>query len=282
MQTATELHGFSRLLAIVLCFIFGGAIGVAAYYKEIPLEIRFWLRLGLCVIFLVGLWVFRHHQSVLETSLAFWAIITGVLAASLIGNSFIEWLGISSDDARGYAIAKISEVLPIILLILLVVLLRGRKFKELYLYGGRVWLSLLGGLAVSVVLFGYFISQGGWQVFEGNNLVALLPTIGWISIFSIFNAVMEELWFRGLFLSRFEAMLGRRWAFWLTALLFGLLHAFGAFTGTLGSLLLTVFTLLMGLAFGFIVQRTKSIWGAVLGHFFADFFMMVGYFSTTG
>jgi membrane protease YdiL (CAAX protease family) len=36
------------------------------------------------------------------------------------------------------------------------------------------------------------------------------------------------------------------------------------------------------MAFGYIVQRTKSIWGAVLGHFFADFFLMLGYFATTG
>gem|GEM_PF-5378782 len=84
-----------------------------------------------------------------------------------------------------------------------------------------------------------------------------------------------------IFLSRFEWLLGRRSAFWLTALFFGLLHAFGSFTGTLGTSLLTFFTFLMGLAFGFIVQRTRNIRGAVLGHFFADFFMLLGYFATS-
>jgi membrane protease YdiL (CAAX protease family) len=281
MPASTELRGFSRVFAIILCFVFGGAIGLAGYYMKIPLETRTWLRLGLCAVFLVGLFVFRQSKPIWETCLAFWAVITGILGASLIGNHFLDWLLISPNDARGYAVSKFSEVLPIILIILLLLLLRGRDLKEFYLYSGKVGLSLLGGLAVGVVLFAYFLSQGGWQVFQGGNLVALLPMIGWVTVFSILNGFMEELWFRGLFLSRFEQLLGPRWAFWLTSLLFGLLHAFGAFTGTLGSLLLTLFTLLLGMAFGFIVQRTKSIWGAVLGHFFADFFMMLGYFSTT-
>jgi membrane protease YdiL (CAAX protease family) len=137
-------------------------------------------------------------------------------------------------------------------------------------------------LAAGGVLFAYFLSQGGWQVFQNGYLLTHLPEIGWIAVFSLFNGFLEELWFRGLFLSRFDWLLGPRWAFWLTALLFGLLHTFGSFTGTLGSLLLTLLNFLMGLAFGFIVQRTKCIWGAVLGHFFADFFLMLGYFATTG
>ena len=139
---------------------------------------------------------------------------------------------------------------------------------------------MLGGFVIGLLLFIYFLSQGGWQVFHDGNLAKLLPTIGWITIFSIFNGFMEELWFRGLFLSRFEWQLGPRWAFWLSALTFGLLHAFGSFTGTLGSLLLTLFTFLLGIAFCFVVQRTRNIWGAVTGHFFADFFMMLGYFAT--
>jgi membrane protease YdiL (CAAX protease family) len=162
------------------------------------------------------------------------------------------------------------------------VLLTRRDLGSLYLRRGRLGWSLLGGLAVGAVLFAYFLSQGGGQVFQAPNIKTLLPTIGWVSVFSIFNGFMEEIWFRGLFLSRFEWLLGRRWAFWMTALLFGLLHAFGSFTGTLGSALLVAFTLLLGMAFGYIVQKTGSIWGAVLGHFFADFFFLLGYFATTG
>ncbi len=282
MQSATELRGSWRWLTPVLCFVAGGIIGIAGYYEPIPFETRMWMRVGLCVIFLAAMLVLKRGRPAWETALAFLAISAGMLAAGLVGDRLITWLNISSQDARGYAVSKINETLPIILIILLAVLLSRRKLSELYLRGGRLGLSLLYGLAVGVVLFLYFLSQGGGQVFQGPNLKTLLPTIGWVAIFSVFNAFMEELWFRGAFLSRFEWLLGRRWAFWLTALLFGLLHAFGSFTGTLGSLVLVTFTLFLGFAFGWIVQKTGSIWGAVLGHFFADFFMLVGYFATLG
>jgi len=282
MPTVTETRGAKRIMAISLCFLFASAIGLSGYYSGIPLYIRMWIRLGLAGIFLVGLFIFRREGMAWQTNLAFFAVTAGICAAGLVGNHPLVWLHIASDDARGYAVSKIFEVLPIVLAIFFFVMISGRGLAGLRLYGGRTGLSLLGGLAIGAVLFVYFLSQGGWQVFQDGNLVKLLPTIGWVMIFSIFNSFMEELWFRGLFLSRFEWQFGSRWAFWLSALTFGMLHAFGSFTGTLGSLLLTLFTLLLGGAFCFIVQRTRNIWGAVAGHFFADFFMMLGYFATLG
>jgi len=282
MQTAAELRGSWRWLAPVFVFVGSGLIGIAGYYELIPFETRMWMRLVLAVIFLAGLIIFWRNKPARETCLALAAVSAGLWVAGLVGDRFITWLGISDQDARGFAVSKINETLPIILIILLAVLLSRRKLASLYLSGGRVGASLISGLVVGGVLFLYFLSQGGWQVFQAGALKTLLPDIAWITIFSIFNGFMEELWFRGLFLSRFEWLLGRRWAFWITALTFGMLHAFGSFTGTLGSLLLTTFTVFLGIAFGYIVQKTGSIWGAVLGHFFADFFMMLGYFATMG
>lgn len=282
MPESAGLPKNQRAVAILLCLVSGTAIGLAAYYSAVPLDIRLGLRLGLSAVFLAGFMVWRRQPAVRETLLAFWSVITGVLAAYFLSSWLKGLLAISVDDARGFAITKAVEVVPVILFILLPFVLRKQPMRELYLVGGRPVLSLLGGLGVAVLLFVYFISQGGWQVFRGGNLAALLPAIGWITVFSVLNALMEELWFRGLFLSRFTGLFGDRPAFWLTAVLFGLLHVFGSFTGTLGTAVLTGFTFLMGLAFGVIVRRTQSIWGAVLGHFFADFFMLLGYFATAG
>lgn len=282
MQAESEFRGYKLYLALLLCVVFGGLIGIAAYYPRIPFDTRMWMRLALCVVFLAGLFIFRRGKPAWETSLAFLAVAAGIYAAGLFGDRLLDWFSISANNARGYAVSKIGETLPIILAILIAVLLSRRKLGTLYLQRGRLGLSLLLGLIVGVFLFAYFISQGGWQVFQGSNLRELLPDIGWIAVFSAFNGFMEELWFRGLFLSRFEWLIGRRQAFWVTALLFGLLHAFGSFTGTLGSLALVIVTLILGIAFGYIVQRTESIWGAVLGHFFVDFFFLLGYFATIG
>jgi membrane protease YdiL (CAAX protease family) len=282
MQTAAELRGVWRWLAPVLVLVAGGFIGIAGYYALIPFETRMWMRLILAAIFLAAMIVFWRNKPARETCLAFFAVSVGLYVAGLIGGTLTSWLGISDQDPRGFAINKINETLPIILVILLAVLLSRRKLSTLYLSGGRVGRSLIYGLVVGAALFLYFLSQGGWQVFQAEAMKTLLPMIGWMTIFSIFNGFMEELWFRGLFLSRFEWLLGRSWAFWITAITFGMLHIFGSFNGTLGTLLLSSFTVLLGIAFGYIVQKTNSIWGAVLGHFFADFFMMVGYFATMG
>ncbi len=282
MPAATETRSVKRIMAISLCFLFASAIGLSGYYGGIPLDIRMWMRFGLAGIFLAGLFIFRREGMAWQTSLAFFAVTAGICAAGLVGNHPLVWLNIAPNDARGYAVSKIFEALPIVAIIFLAVMISGRGMEGLRIYGGRTGLSILAGFAIGAVLFIYFLTQGGWQVFQDGNLVKLLPAIGWITIFSISNSFMEELWFRGLFLSRFEWQLGPRWAFWLSALTFGLLHAFGSFTGTLGSLLLTLFTLLLGISFCYIVQRTHNIWGAVTGHFFADFFMMLGYFATQG
>lgn len=192
MADVHELSKKQRPVAFLLCFVFGGAIGLAAYFGAIPLDIRQWIRLALFAVFLIGLLIFRHHLVVWEVTLAFWSVITGILLASLVGNKLTVWLAISRTDARGYAVDKFGEVVPIILLIFLPVLFRKQSMKDLHLIGGRLGLSLLGGLAVSLILFGYFLSQGGWQVFQNGNLLKLLPTIGWIAIFSLMNALMEE------------------------------------------------------------------------------------------
>jgi membrane protease YdiL (CAAX protease family) len=282
MQSETKLHGSGLTVAVIVCFLVGTMVVVAGYHPKIAFDIRMWMRAGLCIISLAGLLLFKRGQPAWEKSLAFLAISAGLLAAGLLRGLGLEWLHISASTAQGFAIDKINETLPIILIILLLVWWSRRDLHGLYLRRGRLGLSLLGGIAIGVLLFAYFLSQGGWQVFQNGNLKALLPTIGWVTIFSIFNGFMEELWFRGLFLSRFEWLIGRRWAFWVTSLVFGLLHALGNFGGTLGSALLTFFTLLLGMAFGYIVQKTGSIWGAVLGHFFADFFFILGYFATIG
>lgn len=280
MPIAAKKPGFKQAAAIFLCFLFATAIGMAGYYGAIPFDIRMWMRLGLAALFLLGLFLFPREKPVWQTDLAFLSVIAGIYAAGLIGSRPLEWLHIASNDARGYAAAKFSEVLPIVLFIFLAVIIGGRGLAGLRLKKGRPFLSILCGLGIGVILFAYFLSQGGLQVFQGDNLIKLLPTIGWITAFSLMNSFMEELWFRGLFLSRFEWQFGPQWAFWLSTLTFGFLHAFGSFTGTLGSLLLTIFTLLLGAAFSYLVQRTNNIWGAVVGHFFADFFMLLGFFAT--
>ena len=80
MQAKTELRGSLRYLAPVLCILFGGVIGLAGYYARIPYETRGWLRLGLCAVFLAGLFIFKRDKPAWHTSLAFLAVTAGLMS----------------------------------------------------------------------------------------------------------------------------------------------------------------------------------------------------------
>ena len=104
--------------------------------------------IGIVRRFLAGLFIFKRGKPAWHASLAFLAVSAGLLADRLLGDFLLVWIPVSPDDARGYTLSKISETLPIILIILLIVLLSGRNLKEMYLRRGRLGWSLLGGLAV--------------------------------------------------------------------------------------------------------------------------------------
>lgn len=71
-------------------------------------------------------------------------------------------------------------------------------------------------LSVNVVSFAPFVIQNGWSFIEEIWLFTI--------IFSITNAVLEEIIWRGNLLSRLSEQLGEKWAVVVTSLGFGLQH----------------------------------------------------------
>ena len=61
--------------------------------------------------------------------------------------------------------------------------------------------------------------------------------------------------------------------------MFGLLHLFAFYTGGASLIQLLGVTLVLGFGLGYLVQRTGSLWGAVLAHAVADLFYWVGYLA---
>jgi membrane protease YdiL (CAAX protease family) len=89
----------------------------------------------------------------------------------------------------------------------------------------------------------------------------------------------EEVWYRGLFLSRFTDLVGARSALAVTTRAFGGMHFMTGYTGNAGSLGMIIIALFLGLACGLIVQKTRTMWGAVLAHAAADSFYIFAYFA---
>jgi membrane protease YdiL (CAAX protease family) len=104
----------------------------------------------------------------------------------------------------------------------------------------------------------------------------------WIIPIVLLNGVREELLYRGLFLKKYEVKLGPKTSNLLQAIIFSLSHSVagvGLNTYTPFIWALVIFTFALGLAWGYIMQRTDSILGSVLFHAGTDIPVFIGIFS---
>ena len=256
-------------------------IGLSGYWAGIPAGARPLVKLLLPLLWLLLAWLaglttrLKPYRPVL---LAFFAVSQGIWLAWLVANWPLRLLSLTPDALPGMAVGKLSETLPIVASILLVNRLTGGDLGGLYLRRGRLGLSLALGLAIAALCWLFFLAMGGGQAIAYAGPARLLAALPWLLVFTLANGFMEELWFRGLFLSRFEAVLGTRGALLVTTLAFGTLHLSVSYA-TGGALVqFAAFTFILGLAWGLAVQHTRTLWGAVLSHAAADVFVMIGFF----
>ena len=87
-------------------------------------------------------------------------------------------------------------------------------------------------------------------------------------LFLISNGIMEELLYRGLFLRKYEPFLGKGLSNFLTAAVFTIMHTQVTYPAAMIQFLVIVLSL--SLVWGYLIQKTDSLWGAVLFHAAGD------------
>jgi membrane protease YdiL (CAAX protease family) len=266
---------FASLFAVGLLVFF-----VGGYWAGIPHGFRTVVKIALpCLLFLAALACDRteslkHWRSVW---LAFFAASCAFLVAWWVSDPLMRLFGLTTDSVPGIAFMKLFDALPIVGTAMLVARLGGSKPADLYLQRGRVraWLAVgIVSFAAFVVLF---LIQARGQNIPADRLVAYAP---WILLFVFSNAFMEELHFRGLLLRPFERLLGRHPANLCIALFFTLAHAPVQYAPDI--LWFLAVLLVLALAWGYVIQKTESLWGSVLFHAGADLMIIVGIFETYG
>jgi membrane protease YdiL (CAAX protease family) len=116
-------------------------------------------------------------------------------------------------------------------------------------------------------------------LFKAKNLSLdrILAWLPWILIFVLANAAQEELLFRGLFLRKLQPFFGKFLSNLMIAFVFTLLHGTVNYTIDNYVFLAVVFPLALG--WGYVMQRTDSLWGSILWHAGMDIPIMLGIFS---
>jgi membrane protease YdiL (CAAX protease family) len=260
-------------IAGILIFLFG-----SNYFSTFPTNSSTIYRIIISIAFMTSTLLFYF----IKTLRKYWRVSSTLLIASLA--MLINWLlkdlpvrflydTVTVTEGR-WMLDKFSQAIAIIIPILILTLAFRNKLSSHYIQKGKYKLWIIIGLSTFV----FFIIAGILLALQTKSLNEIFAILPWLFAFSVFNGFMEELWLRGLFLKRFEEFLGNHLSILLTSLLFSIPHIFVRYiSGFQMSILffLTVFSL--GMASGYIIYRTKSIWGAIIFHIGYDLFYALAF-----
>jgi len=135
------------------------------------------------------------------------------------------------------------------------------------------WAFLLVAVFVGLPFFLVFQSQVGFEPILCGALFRMAPAL---LLMALANGLVEEVVFRGFFLSALTPATGVRAAVWLQAIFFGL-HHFGSSPVPMQALTTMLVSTLVGYLLGRSVVGTRGLGWAVLIHMMAD----LTFFSVT-
>jgi membrane protease YdiL (CAAX protease family) len=194
-----------------------------------------------------------------------------VLLSTLYSDHLLGWFGLTVATPQGIAVAKFSQSILRVVAVLALLPVAGLDWRSLYLSRGRVSIWLPVGIAALLVFPGIAYIPLADQDGMLRKLLSLSP---WILLFVLCNGLMEELLYRGLFLKRYEPFLGPGLSNLLTAMVFTLMHTQVTYAAQMLQFLAIVMAL--SLIWGYLIQKTDSLWGAVLFHAAADCLVIFG------
>ena len=206
---------------------------------------------------------------------AFFVAGVAVLLSVLLADGLLRLFGLTVATPQGIAVVKFSESILRVVPILALMPIMGFDWRSMYLNKGRIGIWLTVGIAAFIIfpIIAYFplASQEGVL----SKLLSLSP---WILLFVLSNAFMEELLFRGLLLKRCEPFLGKGLSNLLVAIVFTLIHTQVSYAPQMLQFLLIV--LILSLVWGYLIQKTNSLWGAVLFHAAGDCMIIFAAFAS--
>jgi uncharacterized protein len=179
----------------------------------------------------------------------------------------------------GTVLVQLFSTLCIVVPIVVLIKASGSDLGSLFISRSKSWVVPLISL-IGLLAFYFLAARGRTAAFFPNSgitpsrFLALTPAL---LVLVLLNGLREELWFRGLFLKRFEQFLGPWPSNVLTAVVFTSFHVQVQYA--LHLLPFLGFTLILGLFFGYLMQRSGSLLGPVLFHAGSDIPIFLAYLS---
>jgi membrane protease YdiL (CAAX protease family) len=234
--------------------------------------------IGLPVLFSMMAMLTHRQQRFIEYWPAFSSFVMvsiALLLMWLLDDFPRRWLNLNPKAPSGRAIVKLSDALILLFTVVVLAKLLRIDFDSIYLRKGtRPRLGLAIGLASFALMASFGVVEGHGMGISNRRLLDWAP---WILSFVLANGFFEELMARGLFLKKFEPLLGATLANILTAFVFAAGHAGVTYSEDL--LVFVPITFVLALIWGYMMQKTGSLLGSALFHAGADTLLIIGIFA---
>jgi uncharacterized protein len=247
-------------------------------FSVVPSEFTLVYSATLSIVFLVVVLFLRRSKNCKD----YWPMFFAFFIASIA--IFVDLLvNFPSGTMDRLVFDMLVSTVIIVGIIVLLTLISCGTLGSIFLKIGNLKLGLVIGLT-GFFFFALSSLPVAGLLFQAQdlNVGKVISWLPWILPIVLLNDVREELLYRGLFLKKFETKLGLKASNLLQAIVFSLIHSvagIGLSTYTPYIWVLVVFTFMLGLAWGYIMQRTDSILGSVLFHAGSDIPIFLGIFS---
>ena len=268
-----------RFAFVVLFLLCGLLVFVAPHFLKDATQVI--AQVFIAVGFLVfAIWA-RKRERMSSYFFAVFAFFIGAFVTLL--ENLLQLSGlVSFSTVTGTFLYQIMSTLVIVIPIVLLTKISGTEMGGIYLQRGRLRLGLLVGLwtFLFMLILTLAFPSGASMLFSisedltQERAFSLMPIV---AAYVLLNGFKEELWFRGIFLRKFEPFLGAWPSNIVTAFVFAVAHIGADYTPVLLGFL--GITFLLGLAWGYVMQKTDSIIGSALFHGAMDITIILGIFS---
>jgi len=289
-QISTSLA--ARIALVIFCLAAG--IGYRVIVGILPSSLtQTGVLLGLAALFLIAAILARRSRNLeqyWEIPFAFFIFtVAGVAGdqAGFIQQTFVRNVLHEAPSANntlattvmGTVLAQLVSTASLVVPAIILTKASGGDLKSIFINQPRNRWALVVGVSGFLLFFVYTASGRAQRFFPNNGVdvsrfLTLAPAL---IILVLCNGLREELWFRGLFLKKYGKFLGPWSSNMLSALIFTSFHVQVTYTPALLPFL--AITLISGLFFGYLMQKSASLFPSAIFHAGSDIPIFLVYLS---